>query len=321
MRLGGDVLTCQATASDGSLSGSDTASVTLSGGGGYTGLVLNGTTDTLTSGTYTYQDVVLTNGATLYIDGDVTLIVDTLIVDGTSLIDGSGSANNGGALASNSVLNRWGAWLFHLGSGGGGYGGAGGKGGHDASDTVATGGSTHGDSTSEAISIGGGAGGISCLTGSAGGGALTVYVNVTATVSGEINMDGASGAQCSDGRATGGGAGGGIMFVSNAQKAALTVTGTLSADGGNGGVCSSSSCDGGGGGGGGRIKILDFFIPKEAVTGTLSVSGGSGGPYGDTSYGLNGGTGTTYIEEVPVQCSDIQTTMSVWGPQAAVGSI
>ena len=65
----GDVLTCQATASDGT--GAPHCLITLSGGGVYTGLVLNGTTNTLTSGTYLSR-CGLTNGATLYIDGDVT---------------------------------------------------------------------------------------------------------------------------------------------------------------------------------------------------------------------------------------------------------
>lgn len=258
-------------------------------------LVVSGTTLSLTEGIYTYDTVQVISGGLLDITGNVVFVVTDFSVDATSLIDGSSGAENGGLANSAASGDGGGGGSTNAGSGGGGYGGNGGKGGHDSSDIIGLGGSLFGSETAESISIGGGAGGVSCGVGGSGGASLSIYASGTVELSGEIDLSGGNGVFCGAGRAPGGGAGGGFMAVANSTSATFSLLGNISVSGGSGGTCTSTSCDGGGGGAGGRIKILDFY-GNASVTGTYDISPGGGTPYGDSSFGVDGEVGTYYLE-------------------------
>jgi hypothetical protein len=239
---------------------------------------LDASTDTWTNTSLSYCDVVLKNGATLYVSGVVDLSAfGTFSMDATSEINGDGA---GEAAASGSGS---GGYSSSGGGGGAGYGGAGGLGGYDSSDTPGSGGSAYGSSTSESISMGSGGGNSDRAGGGAGGAAIAIWSDSIA-ISGTISMNGVAGEGSS--RSGGGGSGGGILLVGNT----VSISGDLDALGGNGGSGSSSANDGGGGGGGGRVKV--FYDSSLSYPGGYDVSGGSGGTYGSASHGANGVAGT-----------------------------
>lgn len=195
-------LGCTATVSDGITSSTSST-------GNYaevldSSLTINGTTQTLTTGTYTYSSVSITNGGILYIVGDVEINTTDMYLDSSSTIDGSGSGGNGGAINSSGIGSGAGGGSSNSGTGGGAYGGSGGNGGYDSSDSIGSGGSAFGTSSGTDISVGGGSGGNACSTGANGGAGLSVYASGAVNIVGTINVDGASGGVCDSGGSSGG---------------------------------------------------------------------------------------------------------------------
>jgi len=240
---------------------------------------LDASSDTWTNVSVSYCDVVLKNGAILYVSGLVELdAYGSFSVDATSEINGDGA---GEAAASGSGA---GGYSSSAGGGGAGYGGAGGRGGFDSSDSPGAGGSAYGSSTSESIAVGSGGGNTDYTTGGAGGAAIAIWSD-SISISGLISMNGVTGGG-GQGRNGGGGSGGGILLVGNT----VSISGDLEALAGNGGSGTSSANDGGGGGGGGRIKV--FYDSSLSYSGSYDVSGGTGGTYGSAAHGASGTAGT-----------------------------
>ena len=194
-------------------------------------LILNGTSTTL-GGTVTFDDVVLTNGATINIaayNGDPTttgilhIIADTVTIDATSSIVGDGlgyqsTTNNGQGPGG----GQGGVFAID-GGGGGAHGGAGGDGIRDYWQVVGCGtawpdgggGAPYGTSTYD-IDMGsaGGAGGSGDGdTGNGGGnGGAAVWIEAdTIDIAGTIDLDGQDGFNWLN-DSGGGGAGGGILL-------------------------------------------------------------------------------------------------------------
>ena len=225
-------------------------------------IVINQNTTWVTE-TYTYDNVHITNGATLIFEGVVVLNAQNVTIDSNSSIfangKGYGSDGGPGAGGSGDTIRA---------GGGAGYGGSGG------SSYYAPGGSPYG-SISEPSDLGSGGGhgrGTQWATGGAGGGAIRLMVGGTLSVDGALTANGKNGT----GRggffdsASGGGSGGSIYVTAGM----LTGSGVISAKGGAGG---SYGIARGSGGGGGRIAI---YYNSDTFTGTLSVCGGSGYQYG-----------------------------------------
>jgi len=243
-------------------------------------LELDGSSDILSAGTYTYYEVSLKNGATLTIDGLVEIEVSrSFSVDSTSIVDGDGG---GDFSDSGSGTGTSGSGS---GAGGAGYGGDGGSGGYDSSDTRGLGGSTYGSDTTESIEQGSGGASSDYEAGGAGGAGLAVWAEEI-DIAGLISMNGETPAG-GHGRNGGGGSGGGILLVGDI----VDISGTLATIGGNGGSGNDTYNDGGGAGGGGRIKV--FYDTSLTVNGDYDVSGGTGGVYGDAGHGEDGQDGTT----------------------------
>jgi len=243
-------------------------------------LELDGSSDILSAGTYTYYEVSLKNGATLTIDGLVELEVSrTFSVDSTSVVDGNGGGEGPDSGSGTGTSGSGG------GAGGAGYGGSGGTGGYDSGDTPGTAGSTYGSDSTEAIEQGSGGASSDLDDGANGGAGLAVWAE-DIDVAGLITMNGETptGGQ---GRNGGGGSGGGILLVGDI----VDISGILEAMGGNGGSGSSSANDGGGAGGGGRIKV--FYDTSLTVSGSYDVTGGLGGTYGSAASGQDGQDGST----------------------------
>jgi len=173
------------------------------------------------SGCYTYEEVHVTNGATLIFNGKVILNVQNLSIDQGSSISADGQGYP--------VMQ--GPGTPQSGPGGGSYGG--------------NGGSAYGSALiPEDLGSGGGG------KGEAGGGAIKLIVTDTLTLDGLITANGKGpGHTCESG---GGGSGGSIYVVTHY----LTGSGSFTANGGWG---DDYTCGGikGGAGGGGRIAISD----------------------------------------------------------------
>jgi len=281
----GDVWVCTVTPSDGDDDGAtDSATVTVESA--LDDLIVDGTTETLSAGTYAYDEVQVINGGTLVIEGVVELDANSFYVEIGATVDGDGEGAAGGALNAVGLGTGGGGRSSTGGGGGGGYGGTGGRGGYDSGDSPGAGGSAYGSSTSTTIFEGSGGGSTDSTRGGAGGGAIAVTA-ADIIVDGTITMDGVAGAG-GTGRNAGGGSGGGVLLIGDSVE----VTGVITATGGRGGSGSSTANDGGGGGGGGRIKI--FYDTDLSLTGSLSVAGGGGGTYGSIANGAPGGTGSTH---------------------------
>ncbi len=227
---------------------------------------------TLTSGTYIYEDIVISPGGTLYINGAVTLdIYQYLTAEAGGSINGVGLGYGPG-----------------LGTGGGGStgtgGGHGGSGGDGATPNTL---STNKNDTTVPGLMGSGGGSGNCPSNSGGSGGALLWIvasgsgsgNVAVTINGTIDMDGQSvGGSVGYCNGSGGGAGGGIYiavpyFLGN---------GTISANGGSGE--NSAQAGGGGGGGGG---IIDINAPP--FSGFMEVNGGAGGTGSNSA--INGTAG------------------------------
>ena len=192
-------------------------------------------------GSYTYNNVLITNGATLTFNGAVTLNAKNLTLDSTSTI----SAETKGYPR----VQGPGAGISESGIGAG-YGG---KGGSDS--TGKPGGSSYGSSLAP-IDLGSG-GGDYGHSGGAGGGAVRLNISGSLTLNGKITANGGSG---NNDAYTGGGSGGSIYIIARS----LAGSGLLTANGGGSGYA-------GGGGGGGRIAV---YYQTSAFAGTAQAKGG-----------------------------------------------
>ena len=235
-------------------------------------LILNNHTF-YTSGSFNYDDVILTNSIIYVYDSLIINVANSLIIDETSSINADGTGNNSqgiGTYASD----------YHDGGGGGGYGGQGGVGGGGVS-----GGNIYGNfSNIEDGSRGGH--NTQGQQGGYGGGKIVINSPFT-QIDGSISSNGANGnGSTSSWGGSGGGSGGGISIVSPFFE----ISGTIEVKGGQGGNGSSSSD--GGGGGGGRIYIQtdsphDFWN-NIIVNGGAGYNNGEAGRYLVEDFGYPG---------------------------------
>ncbi len=216
------------------------------------------------AGTYTYDNVLVTNGATLTFNGAVTLNARNITIDSTSSISADGKGYLGGYGAAGQ--GPGGGIMGYYGSGAG-YGGKGGPSGAAA-------GATYG-SAIKPVDLGSG-GGYSRGSeyyhagGGPGGGAIMLNIQNSLTLNGTISANGGDGLS-SDWVVGGGGSGGSIYAVATN----LIGSGIVSANGGRG-TCA---------GGGGRIAV---YYQSSAFSGRAEAKGGIG-----ANPEWNGEDGTT----------------------------
>ena len=245
-----------------------------------------------------YDQVVITNGGTLYVAiGFLKLVANNITVGpgGNIIADGKGSwggtnDRDGKGLGGGTHGESQG------GGGGAGYGGDGGDGGNGGDGGDAYGNATSNSSIQQGSGGGGGATGKwGGGSGGNGGGAIWLdaeEINIsggTISVNGDDGLDGCHHVHDGGG---GGGSGGGILI----HGRNVTISGTISANGGDGGSGSNS----GGGGGGGRIKIFhdsSYTGPSSSSDPSVNVSGGNGGNSGDN--GTFHEEQTTYTSAIP----------------------
>lgn len=285
----GHIYTCEVSYNDGSGLVKLTRATTA-----YPNLILIAN-DTLVAGDHLFHEVSIPAGVTLTTQGLVNITAKSVNIAG--VVSGNGQGNAGGAATSGGAMGvgpgaGTPASPMNSGSGGGSYGGVGGTGGFDAGDTPGVGGAIYGTDSAQTIEMGSGGAASDGSAGGAGGGALRLS-SKTITVSGSIEMNGASGQQPGSGRGGGGGSGGGILIIGGT----VALTGTLSANGGGGSIGTSTANDDGGGGGGGRIKI--FHQGALTSTATVTVNGGPVGTFGTAGPPTPGGIGVVHIEQLP----------------------
>ena len=266
----------------------DSASVSLTVT--YPDLVVDGTTETLTEGSYLYDEVTLLNDAILDISGEVIIQATSFQVWVGSTVNGEGSGGTRGVQGTGGGLGGGGGGTS-AGAGGGGHGGAGGSGGWDGSDTRGIGGSAYGDATTYENFMGSGGGstaGSSAGSGGGGGAGLMVVAE-TITIDGVIDLDGTDGGGPNT-YGGGGGAGGGLLLHGDV----ISISGSITAIGGIGGSVTNDSGDGGGGGGGGRIKVFwgTSLSGSCAAPSCWDIAGGVGAEGGADEGGQDGGNGS-----------------------------
>jgi hypothetical protein len=245
-------------------------------------------------GEYSMNSLIVSNGATLTIDGGSTIsVTGTLHIEGNSKIvlkskdtagqidgewQGSGVLINAGniTIESGSKISAGGqgylggpgcgapgqgpgggnaASCYAYGGGGGAYAGAGGAG--SAGGAAQT--NTYG-SDIQPTDLGSGGGGGNGGIGGAGGGAIRLVITNTLRLNGSITANGGNGTD------RGGGGSGGSIYVTTGV---LAGSGTFSANGGNG-------ISYGGGGGGGRIAIF-YSNVMSLPTGNITANGSGSG--------------------------------------------
>lgn len=212
---------------------------------------------TWSSGLYIYDNILVTNNATLTLQSNsttgegVTLNAVNLTVEPGAAISGSGQ---GYARDTGPGTGSYGPF----GSGGSGHGGAGGNG------RSGVGGVGYGSIITPNELGSGGKSYSYSAAGGAGGGLIKINVAEALTVNGSILAHGLSGI-CWGGSyyCAGGGAGGSIYVTAGT----LSGSGLIGANGGNGGGTR------GGGGAGGRIAL---YYTVSTFSGVVSASGGWG---------------------------------------------
>ena len=177
------------------------------------------------------------------------------------------------------------------GCGGGSYGGVGGTGGFDPGDAPGLGGAIYGTDTGTDYDMGSGGASSSPSAGGAGGGAFAMNAEYI-TITGTINMDGASGQQPGGGQGAGGGAGGSVVAIGKD----VLVSGTITANGGSGSIGTSTANDDGGSGAGGRIKFL--YTGTITNLAAISANGGPVGPNGTGGAPTVGGPGVIFVNSL-----------------------
>jgi hypothetical protein len=257
------------------------------------------------SGTHNYSTLELRCGIAscgkIVASGDLTLYVNTLIVEQGSMIESDDLISGGTGAGSGTTTPSNGR---NDGGGGAGHGGAGGAGG---GTNGGSGGSSYGNGT-ERGSQGGGVSSSyhSAVSGGLGGGYIRIFADAI-YVNGSIQTNGGngdSGSQASGGTGPGGsggggGSGGSIFIQSNTLS--VGTYGTIRANGGDGGDGANGAQngpgfgmydggDGGGGGAGGRITVKTQ-TGGLSNSGVIQASGGAGG-----SKGLKYGTGVDGVD-------------------------
>jgi len=210
------------------------------------------TNTTWEAGEYTYNNILITSGATLTLNGTVTISARNLTIDPSSSLSADGKGYPAGLGPGAGTAEPW------TGGSGAGYGGKGGIG-----IGQRTSGPTYG-SAKAPIDLGsGGAAGI-VGNGGSGGGAIKLVISENLTVNGVLSANGqdAPGSQSQ----AGGGSGGSVYVIAKN----FSGTGAITASGGNGGPWGSGY---GGGGGGGRIAI---YYQASNFTGEVEARGGIG---------------------------------------------
>ncbi len=236
------------------------------------------TNTTWASGTYTYQDITITNNAILTLSGTytdntdgigVTINARNVTVETGSFISATATGYAGcagpGAGTSGDLVGR-----------GGSYGG---RGGQSLTDL------TYGSALNPSnLGSGGCAYQSDAAKSGKGGGAINIIASGQVSVAGSIVANGSNGLAKTGGYSTGGGSGGTI----NINTTSITGAGTISANGGNG-------YNNGGVGGGGRISIfyssgsLDSMTisASKGITGTVtSATDGTVFPYNTITHDL-----------------------------------
>ena len=258
--------------------------------------LLDATTITLSNGTYVYCGVTVVGGASLNINGPVTIEVTAgdFEMDGTlsytttnsslcvtvvngdfnlspgAQINGIGTGYNGGG-ANLPGGGPGGGGVGNTGGGGAGHGGPGGNGGGSSNF-----GNPYDNPTSPAQMGSGGGGGAGPSGGPGGHGGGYLYIEALgaghqANLLGSINMNGGNGlGGINAGNGGGGGGSGGAIYI---HAYNINGTGSLFAAGGPGG--NSQVAGGGGGGGGGDINLC--FTNSYGFTGSIAVNGAPGG--------------------------------------------
>lgn len=236
------------------------------------------------SGTYTYQDIHITNNATLTLNGaytdnnngvGVTINARDVTIDSGSSISAAATGYAGCAGP--------GAGTPALDGKGGSYGG---RGGQSLTDL------TYGSALNPSNL---GSGGCAYQSDAArcgkGGGAITIVASGQVSIGGSIIANGGNGLSKTGGYQTGGGSGGTI----NINTASITGAGSLTANGGNG-------YNSGGVGGGGRISVfydsgdpsnLTFSATKGATGTATSATDGTVFLYDTTNKNLTVNAGLT----------------------------
>jgi uncharacterized repeat protein (TIGR01451 family) len=253
---------CFAQNSGGSAWAATTASFTTTSDQETTIISMNTTLD---AGEYTFQNLVITDNATLILNSNtsasgfrgIRIIAETITVESGSSISADGKGY--GPASGPGAGGRWSGGSVAIG-GGGGYGGNGGNG----KNGYGEGGTAYGSLTMPTdLGSGGGNGG---GAGGAGGGAVWLDISGTLTVNGTISANGDHGVANHYGGDGGGGSGGSIYITTDT----FTGNGTILALGGAGAWWLHP----GGGGGGGRIAI---YCTTDSYTGTMSARGGASG--------------------------------------------
>ncbi|MFC1952598.1 FG-GAP-like repeat-containing protein [Chloroflexota bacterium] len=219
------------------------------------------TSVTFTTGNYTYENVIVTNNATLTLDGIVTIKANSFTID------------TGATVTANGLGYTWGQGpgagetYFSYG-GGAGHGGNGGM--CDCYYHVA-GGTAYGSMTEPTEPGSGGGGGTYA---GAGGGVIRLDVTGMLTINGSVTADGDNARWLAS---DGGGSGGSIYITTHT----LAGSGSITVDGGNAVEYKA------GGGAGGRIAI--YYITDNFI-GVKSAHGGSGIEYGGAGTIFTRGT-------------------------------
>jgi len=217
------------------------------------------------AGTYNYGDLVVTNNATLTLQGNtssgtgVIIYADSLTVDSGSIIssDGRGYGSSSGTGQGTDDNNS-----SYAGAAGAGHGGVGGADYHGYA-----GGTTYGVAA-RPVTLGSGGGiGYGSSAGGTGGGAIKIVVTGTATINGTVSSNALNDA----GTYGGGGSGGSVWISANI----ITGGGAVRANGGNGRGYS-------GGGAGGRVALI--YLSQDNFSGSVTATAG-------TAY-INGNAGT-----------------------------
>ena len=257
------------------------------------------------SGTHNYSTLELRCGIAscgkIVANGDLTIYVNTLIVEQGSMIEADDLITGGTGVGSSTTTPSNGR---NDGGGGAGHGGAGGAGG---GTNGGSGGSSYGNG-SERGSQGGGVSSSyhSAVSGGLGGGYIRIFADAI-YVNGSIQANGGigdAGSQASSGTGPGGSGGGGgsggSIFIQT-NTLAVGTYGSIKSDGGDGGDGADGAQngpgfgmydggDGGGGGAGGRI-IVRTQSGGLSNSGAIQALGGAGG-----SKGLKYGTGVDGVD-------------------------
>ncbi|MEE4271581.1 MAG: DUF6531 domain-containing protein [Thermoanaerobaculales bacterium] len=217
--------------------------ILLTGLGAHAADLVIDTDTTWTEGSYVYDAVTITAGATLTCEGVVSLQAASLTIDAGAGISADGQG-----------------WPGQQGPGAGSNQGGGAHGGAGGGNTAAIGGLVYDSATNPAEMGSGGGGGPYGAPGGAGGGALLLDISGACTINGMLTADGVE-SPTSGGWEGGGGAGGTIRITADS----LAGSGSISADGGDAPI-------NGHGGGGGRIFIT---TAGSSFAGSATAAAGS----------------------------------------------